>query len=111
MSADTLALADCGPCSGTGAHVRDHLPPTLSPEARGLILTRLEHGEQTYGAPLRVGWRPAAIERVQELCDAVAYAVADPDCPPEDLAAIVSLCNRATRQAIQSGAILDRSPR
>jgi hypothetical protein len=41
----------------------------------------------------------------------VAYAVADPDCPPEDLAAIVSLCNRATRQAITSGAILDRSPR
>ena len=106
-----LALADCGPCSGTGALVRDHLPPSLSPEARGLILTRLEHGAQTYGAPLRVGWRPAAIERVQELCDAVAYAVADPDCPAEDLAAIVSLCNRATRQAIQSGAVLDRSPR
>ena len=42
-----LALADCGPCSGTGALVRDHLPPSLSPEARGLILTRLEHGEQT----------------------------------------------------------------
>ena len=107
----TLALADCGPCAGTGALVRDHLPPSLSPEARGLILTRLEHGELTYGAPLRVGWRPAAIERVQELCDAVAYAVADPDCPPEDLAAIVSLCNRATRLAILSGAVLDRSPR
>ncbi len=106
---DALALADCGPCSGTGALVRDSLPPTLSPEARQLCLLRLEHGAHLYGAPLRVGWRPAAIERVQELCDAVTYAVADPDCPPEDLAAIVSLCNRATRQAIQSGAALDRS--
>jgi hypothetical protein len=98
----TLALADCGPCTGTGALVRDHLPPTLSAEARALILTRLEHGATTYGAPLRIGWGPAAIERLQELCDAVAYAVADPDCPAEDLAAIVSLTNRATRAAIQA---------
>lgn len=103
---DALALADCGPCTGTGALVRDHLPSTLSPDARALILTRLEHGEATYGAPLRIGWGPAAIERLQELCDAVAYAVADPDCPPEDLAAIVSLCNRATRAAITSGVAL-----
>jgi hypothetical protein len=97
-----LALADCGPCTGTGALVRDHLPPTLSPEARALILTRLEHGATTYGAPLRIGWGPAAIERLQELCDAVTYAVADPACPPEDLAAIVSLTNRATSAAIQA---------
>lgn len=98
----SLALADCGPCAGTGALVRDHLPSTLTPDARALILTRLEHGATTYGAPLRIGWGPAAIERLQELCDAVAYAVADPDCPAEDLAAIVSLCNRATRAAIQA---------
>lgn len=104
-----LALADCGPCSGTGALVRDHLPLNLSPEAREAILTRLEYGAQLHGSPLRVGWRPAAIERAQELWDAVAYAVADPDCPPEDLAAIVSLANRATRHAIASGAILKRS--
>ena len=44
MTDPTLALADCGPCAGTGAHVRDHLPLTLSVEARGLILTRLDHG-------------------------------------------------------------------
>ncbi len=98
----SLALADCGPCAGTGALVSDHLPSTLSPDARALILTRLEHGATTYGAPLRIGWAPAAIERLQELCDAVAYAVADPGCPPEDLAAIVSLTNRATRAAIQA---------
>jgi hypothetical protein len=98
----SLALADCGPCTGTGALVRDHLPANLSADARALILTRLEHGATTYGAPLRIGWAPAAIERLQELCDAVAYAVADPACPPEDLAAIVSLCNRATRSAIQA---------
>jgi hypothetical protein len=102
----SLALADCGPCAGTGALVRDHLPSTLSPEARSLILTRLEHGATTYGAPLRIGWGPAAIERLQELCDAVAYAVADPTCPAEDLAAIVSLCNRATRHAITTGVAL-----
>jgi hypothetical protein len=98
----TLALADCGPCAGTGALVRDHLPADLSPEARAFILTRLAHGEAIYGAPLRVGWAPAGIERLQELCDAVAYSVADPDCPPEDLAAIVSLCNRATRAAVNA---------
>ena len=98
----TIALADCGPCSGTGALVREHLPASLSPEARALILTRLEHGATTYGAPLRIGWGPAAIERLQELCDAVAYAVADPSCPPEDLAAVVSLCNRAARAAINA---------
>ena len=97
-----LALADCGPCSGTGALVRDHLPASLSPEARALILTRLEHGALTYGAPLRIGWAPAGIERLQELCDAVAYSVADPDCQPEDLAAVVSLCNRATRAAVNA---------
>ena len=97
-----LALADCGPCSGTGALVRDHLPPTLSTDARALVLTRLEHGALTYGAPLRIGWAPAGIERLQELCDAVAYSVADPDCPPEDLAAVVSLCNRAARAAINA---------
>jgi hypothetical protein len=102
----SLALADCGPCSGTGALVRDHLPPTLSADARALILTRLEHGATTYGAPLRIGWGPAAIERLQELCDAVAYSVADPTCPPEDLAAAVSLCNRATRHAITTGVAL-----
>jgi len=102
----SLALADCGPCTGTGALVSDHLPANLSADARALILTRLEHGATTYGAPLRIGWAPAAIERLQELCDAVAYAVADPTCPAEDLAAIVSLCNRAIRHAITSRAAL-----
>ena len=83
---DTLALADCGPCSGTGAHVRDHLPLTLSPEARQLCLIRLEHGAQVYGAPLRKGWSRALIELLQELLDGVAYASADDTMPPEDLA-------------------------
>lgn len=105
----TLALADCGPCSGTGALVRDNLPPTLSPDARALILTRLEHGEQTYGAPLRVGWAVALIELLQEILDAVAYASADETMPAEDLAALVSLANRTTRRAIQSGVALQRS--
>ena len=108
---DTLALADCGPCSGTGAHVRDHLPPTLSPEARQLCLIRLEHGAQVYGAPLRKGWSRALIELLQELLDGVAYASADDTMPPEDLAALVSLANRTTRRAIQADAALDRSPR
>ena len=71
-----LALADCGPCAGTGALVRDHLPPDLSPDARAFILTRLAHGEAIYGAPLRIGWAPAGIELPQEIGDGVAYGVA-----------------------------------
>lgn len=71
----SLALRDCGP-SGPGARVRDHLPPYLSTAARQVCLTRLTHGEALYGAPLAVGWERAPVELVQELADAVAYAVA-----------------------------------
>ena len=95
-----IALADCGPCSGTGALVADNLPFNLSADARRMVLTRLEHGALTYGAPLRVGWAQALIERVQEAADLVAYCVADPTCPPEDRAAATSLLNRAVAQAI-----------
>ena len=68
-----LALHDCGPCDTDGPAVRDHLPATLTPEARDFILTRLDHGERTYGAPLRIGWPKAIIEAVQEAADLVAY--------------------------------------
>lgn len=71
----SLALRDCGP-SGPGRPVRDHLPPYLSTAARQVCLTRLAHGEALYGAPLAVGWERAPVELVQELADAVAYAVA-----------------------------------
>lgn len=70
-----LALRDCGP-SGPGRPVRNHLPPYLSTAARQVCLTRLAHGEAMYGAPLAVGWVPAPVELVQELADAVVYAVA-----------------------------------
>lgn len=106
MTAPSIALADCGPCLSDGPLVRDHLPPTLSPQARALCLTRLEHGAQVYGAPLRVGWAVALIELLQEILDAVAYAAADETMPAEDLAALVSLANRTTRRAIQSGVTL-----
>ena len=68
-----LALYDCGPCDTDGPAVRDHLPATLTPEGRAFILTRLDHGERTYGAPLRIGWPEAIIEAVQEGADLVVY--------------------------------------
>jgi len=68
-----LALHDCGPCLTPGPAVRNHLPATLTPEARAFILTRLDHGEAHYGAPLRIGWPGAAIEAPQESADLVAY--------------------------------------
>ena len=68
-----LALHDCGPCDTDGPAVRDHLPATLSPEGRALILTRLDHGERTYGAPLRIGWPGAVIESPQESADLTVY--------------------------------------
>lgn len=71
----SLALRDCGP-SGPGRPVRDHLPPYLSTAARQVCLTRLAHGEALYGAPLAVGWDRALIELIQELADAIVYAVA-----------------------------------
>lgn len=71
----SLALRDCGP-SGPGRPVRDHLPPYLSTAARQVCLTRLNHGEDLYGAPLAVGWDRALIELIQELADAIVYAVA-----------------------------------
>lgn len=75
MRVHALALRDCGP-SGPGARVRDHLPVHLSPEARAVCLARLDHGERLYGVPLAIGWEPAPVELVQELADAVHYAVA-----------------------------------
>jgi hypothetical protein len=71
-----LALHDCGPCDTAGAAVRDHLPEGLTPEGRAVILARLTVGRDRYGADLRIGWSPAPVELVQELADAVAYAVA-----------------------------------
>ena len=71
-----LALHDCGPCDTDGPAVRDYLPPWLSPEGRAVILVRLDAGRDRYGADLTVGWPPAPVELVQELADAVNYAVA-----------------------------------
>ncbi len=68
-----LARHDCGPCDTDGPAVRDHLPDSLTPEARAFILTRLDHGERTYGAPLRIGWPGAVIEAPQESADLCAY--------------------------------------
>lgn len=68
-----LALHNCGPCDTDGPAVRDHLPDGLTPEGRAFILTRLDHGERTYGAPLRIGWPKAIIEAPQESADLVAY--------------------------------------
>ena len=84
-----LALHDCGPCLTPGPAVRDCLPPWLSPEARAVILARLDVGRERYGADLTVGWAPAPVELVQELADAVAYAVAGgvPEGALRDLAA------------------------
>lgn len=92
---DSVALLDCGP-SGPGRPVRDHLPPYLSTQARVLVQVRLAHGERLYGAPLAVGWEPAAVELVQELADAVAYAVAAgmPDGLTRDLCAALDTALR-----------------
>ena len=68
-----LALHDCGPCDTDGPAVRDHLPEGLTPEARDVILSRLDSGEIEHGAPLRIGWPKAIIEAVQEAADLVAY--------------------------------------
>ncbi len=68
-----LALHDCGPCLTPGPAVRDHLPDGLTPEAHAFILTRLDHGEAHYGAPLRIGWPGAVIEAPQESADLCAY--------------------------------------
>jgi hypothetical protein len=74
--AGNLALHDCGPCDTDGPAVRDHLPATLTPEGRAVILARLTVGRDRYGADLRIGWSHAPVELAQELADAVAYAVA-----------------------------------
>ncbi len=71
-----LALRDCGPCDHGGARVRDVLPDYLPDDVRAVVLARLDAGEAQYGAPLRVGWAPAADEAVQEGADLVAYLVA-----------------------------------
>jgi hypothetical protein len=68
-----LALHACGPCDTDGPAVRDHLPDGLTTEGRDFILTRLDHGEAHYGAPLRIGWPGAAIEAPQESADLCAY--------------------------------------
>lgn len=71
-----LAHHDCGPCLTGADPVALHLPRSLSPVARDLVLARLRQGERTYGGPLRVGWPEASIEAVQEAADLVAYLVA-----------------------------------
>lgn len=71
-----LATRDCGPCLVGADPVELHLPRSLSPVARDLVVARLRQGERTYGGPLRVGWPEASIEALQEAADLVAYLVA-----------------------------------
>ena len=93
-----LVLHDCGPCDTNGPAVLDHLPDGLTLEARAFILTRLEHGEAHYGAPLRIGWPGAFIEAPQESADLCAYLRAA-NAPPALIARAVALHNDVVRWA------------
>ena len=93
-----LALADCGPCDTDGPAVRDHLPATLTPEGRAFILTRLDHGEAHYGAPLRIGWPGAVIESQQESADLTVYLRAA-NAPADLIDRAVALHNDVVRWA------------
>jgi hypothetical protein len=93
-----LALHDCGPCDTAGPAVRDHLPATLTAEGRDFILTRLDHGERTYGAPLRIGWPGAVIESPQESADLTVYLRAA-NAPPALIDRAAALHNDVVRWA------------
>lgn len=93
-----IALHDCGPCDTDGPAVRDHLPATLTPEARDVILSRLDSGEIEHGAPLRIGWPGAVIESLQESADLCAYLRAA-NAPPALIDRAVALHNDVVRWA------------
>lgn len=93
-----LALHDCGPCDTDGPAVRNHLPAGLTPEARDIILSRLDSGEIEHGAPLRIGWPKAPIEAVQEGADLCAYLRAA-NAPADLIASAVALHNDVVRWA------------
>ena len=93
-----LALHDCGPCDTDGPTVRDRLPEGLTHEGRAFILTRLDHGEAHYGAPLRIGWPGALIEAPQESADLCAYLRAA-NAPPDLIDRAAALHNDVVRWA------------
>jgi len=73
------ATSTHGPCAmDEGEAVRDNLPP-MSPAMRRWVLARLDVGEHKYGTVLRVGWARALEARMEEIADALAYAVAEGD--------------------------------
>lgn len=94
-----VALRDCGP-SGPGARVIDHLPATLSPDARAVCVARLAYGAEHYGAPLALGWEPAVVEAVQEAADLVHYLIAA-RARPELIECAAALLNAIMADGVQ----------
>lgn len=72
---DHIRTPSHGPCSDGGAPVRDSLPQCPG-HVRAWLLSRLDAGEEKYGAPLLVGWSRSDEALAEELADAINYAVA-----------------------------------
>lgn len=97
MSDSLTPTSTHGPCTDGGALVRDRLPGGLPPRLRDWVLSRLDAGEQKYGEPLRIGWSRAGEALMEEIADAICYAVALDD---ESVAGLLCVLMLAVSEAV-----------